>query len=134
MDRVVLDTNVVVSGLINPSGPPGRILDLILGRKAEAFVSPAVIDEYGSVLRRARLSLAPGRIDAFMTDLQGVAIEVTPRDRVRVCSDPADDMFIECAFASGAGFVITGNLRHFPAEFAGIRVLAPAAYLRLLGA
>lgn len=134
MDRLVLDTNVVVSGLISPSGPPGRILDLILGREAEAAVSPAVLDEYGSVLRRAHLGLAPGRVDSFMTDLLGVALDVVPRDRVRACSDPADDMFIECAFAAGAGFVITGNLRHFPREFSGIKVLAPAAYLKRRGA
>lgn len=134
MDRLVLDTNVIVSAALNPAGPPAQLIRLAGARAVEFAVSPAILWEYGEVLSRAGLGLAPGRSGRILEVVRANAVDVVPSEVIRVCSDPDDDKFLECAFAAGAGLVITGNLRHFPREFSGILVLAPAAYLRRRGA
>ncbi len=132
MDRLVLDTNVVISAALSPSGPPARVLERVLDRSAELAISPEVLEEYRSVLSRSEFGFAPGRADELIEDIVRVALDVVPSQAIKVCSDPEDDMFIECAFAAGANFVVTGNRRHFPATFADIRIVSPAAYLRLI--
>ena len=56
--RIVLDTNVLVSGLLNPNGTPGRILDLILGRYLTLLYDDRIIGEYSDVLARPQLDIA----------------------------------------------------------------------------
>jgi uncharacterized protein len=50
---------------------------------------------------------------------------------VRACSDPDDDIFLECAEAAGAAFLVTGNLKHFPTEWRQTRIVTAAALLEL---
>ncbi len=50
---------------------------------------------------------------------------VSPSERVRACSDPDDDMFLECALAAKAEYVVTGNLKHFPVWWAGNLIVTP---------
>jgi len=55
MRLIVLDTNVLVSAGINPDGPPAKIVaDLVLGGKVQTVTSPAVVEEYREVFRRAK--------------------------------------------------------------------------------
>jgi len=54
MNSIVLDTNVLISGMINARGAPGQILDLVRGSVIELVVDDRILDEYVFVLRRAR--------------------------------------------------------------------------------
>jgi putative PIN family toxin of toxin-antitoxin system len=60
--KVVIDTNVVVSAALVDQGLPAAILDLAANRIIRMFVSPAVLAEYDTVLRRPRLSLNPATV------------------------------------------------------------------------
>ncbi|PYT42314.1 MAG: hypothetical protein DMG45_10075 [Acidobacteria bacterium] len=53
--------------------------------------------------------------------------------RVTVARDPDDDRVMECALEAGADFIVTGNIRDFPAQFHGVRVLTPRDFLFVLG-
>lgn len=130
MLKVVLDTNVLVSAVLSPAGPPAKVVDMIAEGSLQLIVSPAVMAEYEDVLARKKFGLSPATVDAIIKNLRRLAIEVVPSQRLRACADPADDKFLECAVAAGAAYVVTGNSRHFPKLFAGVRALPPATFLR----
>ena len=130
MIKIVLDTNVLVSALISPKGPPGRILDKLAESSIQPILSPAIIAEYEDVLSRKKFGLSPATADAIMRNLRKLAVEVVPSESFHVCSDPDDDIFIDCAIAAGALYLVSGNLKHFPKLFEKVRIVSPAAFLR----
>lgn len=134
MDRVVIDTNVIVSAALNPEGAPARVVGLFRAGRIELAVSPAILVEYEDVLGRPEFRAVACEFEELLRGMRADALEVVAPLRIDACSHSSDAKFLECAFAAQAGYLITGNLRHFPAEFSGIQVLAPAAYLRRRGA
>ena len=134
--RIALDTNVLVSGLLSPHGPPGRILDAIVLGAVGLLVDDRILREYAEVLTRPRFGfdrvvvlqlvelLAEG---AEHVDASGTAVELP---------DPDDAPFLEVAIAGGADALVTGNARHFKARDrrVGVQFLDPAAFVAALGA
>ncbi len=135
MRLVVLDTNVVVSAGINPNGPPARLLmDCVLEGRVQVVTSPWIVGEYREVVRRAkfrRYGFPPLWLE-FMIDesLRLPDAESWPYSG----PDPDDLPFLALAHATGA-WLVTGNLKHFPAPIrSGVTVISPAGYLaRLTG-
>ena len=97
-------------------------------------VSEALLEEYEGVLLRPRFGLNSQRITESLKAIRKSAVMVKPGKRLRVTSDPEDNKVLECALAAGADYVVTGNIRHFPARFRGIKVLAPRQFLTVLAA
>jgi hypothetical protein len=62
----IVDTNVLVSGLLSPSGPPGRLVDVLLGRRLRLALDDRIEAEYREVLARPKLGIEPIRHDAFL--------------------------------------------------------------------
>jgi uncharacterized protein len=133
MFRVVIDTNVVVSGLLRPKGAPATILDSAIAQRFRFFVSEPLMEEYREVLARDYLHLDQSRAARFIKALREVAMPVVPRKKIAVAPDPDDNLVIECAVEAGADFVVTGNVRHFPLQFHGVRVVTPRDFLVVLG-
>jgi uncharacterized protein len=133
MLRVVLDTNIVVSGLLSPRGSPAAILDAATSKQFRCFASDSLIEEYRDVLTRSDLGLDPRRMAKFMKDFRKVALLVVPRVRVSAARDTDDNMVIECALEARADFVVTGNTRDFPLSFRGVRIVTPRDFLVVLG-
>jgi putative PIN family toxin of toxin-antitoxin system len=73
MNRVVLDTNVIVSAVLVPSGTQASVLLLALTGRIALYVSSSVLAEYEEVLRRPRLKLQPRQIDAAMAAIRAAA-------------------------------------------------------------
>jgi len=122
----VIDTNVVVSGLLTPNGPPARILDAILDGRVKMVYDARVLAEYRDVLRRPRLKLKPEAVATFLEALRGQML-VSPRTIVTGGPDVNDLIFVECAIAAPDKTIVTGNLADFPDEILhGTRVLTPA--------
>lgn len=110
--RVVLDTNVLVSGVLSPHGPPGRLMDLALAGDLVLVVDDRELSEYAEVLRRPRFGLPVRELDVLMRHLRDVGEGVTARP-LSVALPDADDLpFLEVA-AAGAAALVTGNTRHF---------------------
>jgi uncharacterized protein len=133
MLRVVLDTNIIVSGLLNPRGAPAAILDSATSEQFRCFLSESVIDEYEEVLARDYLRIDPNRAARFIRALRRVAVLVRPQGKLIVTRDPDDDKVVECAVEAGADFIVTGNTRDFPSQFRGVRVVTPRDFLVILG-
>jgi putative PIN family toxin of toxin-antitoxin system len=132
MAKAVLDTNVVVSGLRNPEGNAADVLKLAESRTFRCYVSKEILNEYEEVLTRQSLRLEREQIRKFVRMLRRTAIVVTPSKRIEATSDPDDNVFLECATEARADYVVTGNLRHFPARFHDIRVVSPRQFLSIL--
>jgi putative PIN family toxin of toxin-antitoxin system len=132
MIKAVLDTNVVVSAHLSPEGPTALILDLAFSRFFRCVVSSDLLDEYEGVLWRRRFGLDPADVARCIRILRKRAILVTPRKKLSVTSDPDDDKVLECALEGKADYVVTGNTRHFPAQFRGIRIIPSRQFLIIL--
>jgi len=128
-----LDTNVVVSGLLRQKGAPAAILDAATSKQFRCYVSESLLQEYREVLTRDYLGLDQRRAALRGIPLREVAIFVLPRKKVTVARDPDDDRVLECALGAGADFIVTGNIRDFPTQFRGVRVVTPRDFLFVLG-
>jgi putative PIN family toxin of toxin-antitoxin system len=130
MRLVVLDTNVIVSAGISPDGPPAKIVaDLAFCGMIHIVTSPRVAAEYREVVRRAkfhRYGFPPLWLEYLIEDSMRLP---DPSSWPYVCPDPFDTPFIALAHAAGA-WLVTGNLKHFPAAVRnGVTVVSPAYYL-----
>ena len=97
-------------------------------------VSAQVLAEYEEVLRRPRLRLSAGRIEAALSLIRSTSRLVRPRLKLSLALDPDDNVFYECAFASKAAFLITGNGKHFPAGHQGTEIVTPRQFIEDLTA
>jgi uncharacterized protein len=134
MRSAVLDTNVVVSALLQQAGPPASIIELGFGGQFRWYISNPILTEYSAVLARKRLRIDPRRLAEFFGDLRQTALMVVPTKKLRQCTDTSDDRFLECALSARADYVVTGNVRHFPQRFQDIRVILPRQFLTILAA
>ena len=140
MIRAVLDANVYASALVKPGGPPGRILRLLLAERAfEVVLSRSILVELRRCLDypklRKRISVTDLELDQWVLSLELIADVVMPTRVVRaVPDDPDDDHLVAAALEGRAGFLVTGD-GHLLAlgEYQGIRVVTPAAFLKVLG-
>ncbi len=122
----VIDTHVVVSGLLNPPGPSARVLDAVLDGRVQLVYDARILAEYRDVLHRPRLKLKPEKIGAFLAGLASQLI-VTPAALSVAGPDPDDIVFVEAALATADRTLVTGNLADYPPEILyGARVLTPA--------
>ncbi len=126
MIRVVLDTNIVVSALLQPLGPPAQILTLAIGGSVQLCVSGSVYAEYEEVIHRPRFRRSEEIIAGALQAIREKGLGVRPTERVTACSDPDDDIFLKCARAAKAEYLVTGNLKHFPVSWAGSRIVTRA--------
>lgn len=111
--RVVLDTNILVSGLLW-DGPPRRILIATRRGILELYISPSLISELREVLNRpkfnARLQAAHTSVTQLIDGITALATVVQPADiPTTVHADPDDDEVLACAIAASASFIVSGD-------------------------
>lgn len=134
--RIVVDTNVLMGGLIAPRKASGRVLALWLDGRVEAVVSPAVHEEYRRIFQRMRFG-SPRDVKRREDTLERLLAsehvrEVRPERRLHVVSDcPADNRLIECAVAGGALYVVSQDHHLLEVgEFEGVRMVTAQDFLR----
>ena len=127
--RIVLDTNLLVSGIIS-SGPPRRLLDGAKAGEFEMCTSEVLLAELLQVLARGkfadRLAQAGLTPQALVDDLRRIAVIVQPSETPRVVpTDPDDDHVIACAVAASADLIASGDKRDLlpMGSFAGIPII-----------
>ncbi|MEH6695892.1 MAG: putative toxin-antitoxin system toxin component, PIN family [Hyphomonas sp.] len=137
MDRVVIDTNIFVSALMNARGAPRAVLRLALERQIVPVFGNALLREYEDVLSRDRLfasaPVARGDIDTLLDALLSVSewrsIYYLWRPNL---PDEGDNHLIELAVAANAEAIITANTKDFARAdlvFEGLNVVTAGGYL-----
>src|SRR5437660_8590841 len=104
MIRVVLDTNIIVSALLQPLGPSAQVFLSALGGSIQMCVSGEIYAEYEEVISRPRLKRPDDVIQSTLQSIREQGFWVRPTETVRACSDPDDDIFLECAQAAQADY------------------------------
>ena len=138
MQRIVVDTNVLVSAILSPDGVAREVLRRCLTGAARPLIGNALFLEYEDVLsREALFAAAPigpldraALLDAVLGVCQWINISYLWRPNLR---DEADNHLVELAVAGNAAWIVTGNKRDVAAGellFDGFRVVTPGAWLK----
>ena len=128
--KIVLDTNVLVSGLLTPFSPSGEIVRQVAAGALILCYDARVLCEYEEVLRRPRFGFAPTLVADLLEQIRREGIPVAAQPLAHVLPDSDDTAFPEVALSGRAKCLVTGNLRHFPpGARAGMTVLAPREFV-----
>lgn len=131
--RAVLDTNVVVSGLLTPDGAAARLIDLAQRGELQLLYDDRIIREYHQVLRRPRFGFSSHAIALVLEFLETHGEHVVAKPMPSAGADPSDHPFLEVAVSGQADLLVTGNRRHYPQRPPGhLRILNPADALEWL--
>ena len=131
MTRVVIDTNVLISGLLF-GGTPGRLIALWKHGKILPLASKAMFEEYLRVLAYPRFQLSKAEIDYI------ISVEILPwfeiidvsAGKPMVVDDPADDKFIWCALSGEAEAIISGDEHLLSLPESPVLILTPSRFLK----
>jgi putative PIN family toxin of toxin-antitoxin system len=112
--EAVIDTNIIVSGLLFPDNNPGKILEMVATGQITPVYDNRILREYQSVLSRDKFKINPSYISDFLSLLEIKGRYVFPIQTNIGLPDETDRCFYECALFSESKILVTGNKKHFP--------------------
>lgn len=132
--KIVADTNVLLSGLLFPGGPPDKIVRAILSGTILNATSPDLLTELRRVLRK-KFNLSGERLDALIRLIAESSKVVYPVERLCVIrADDADNRVLECAVTAQAEAIVTGDERHLiRLRSFQIRIVRTAQFVQEMG-
>jgi uncharacterized protein len=129
--RLVIDTNVIVSAALKPVSLQRTALLIAINKPARLYVSQPILAEYAEVLSRPELRIRWGLRVQLLQLIKSHSHIVRSSRRIEAASDPDDNMFLECADAARADYLITGNQRHFPTFWKSTKVITVRDFIEL---
>ena len=130
--RLVIDTNILVSAALKPDSLQRTTFLMAITKPARLYVSAPVLDEYADVLSRPELGIRKGLRQQLLQFVKNHSHIVAPSRRLEVTSDPDDNIFVECADAARADYLITGNQKHFPPFWKGTKIITSREFVTLV--
>jgi putative PIN family toxin of toxin-antitoxin system len=128
---LVIDTNVLISAALKPDGLQRTVILLAITKPARFYMSQPILEEYGQVLSRPELRIRKGLRQQLLQLIENHSHIVVPSCRLEVASDPNDNIFLECADAARADYLITGNQKHFPKFWRQTKVITSREFIAL---
>lgn len=132
MQKLILDTNIIISALISNSIPTKILYELVLPQKVKTCLSDEIFSEYVAVMNRekfAKYANFKTNADIVLSKLREISTFYKTDQRVEVLTDASDNEFLELASVSSADYLITGNILDFQiTEFEYTRILSPREY------
>ena len=136
MQRVILDTNVVVSALIQKSYPHYIVFDYVLHEQVQLCLSASLLDEYRDVLSRPKFSKINNfehNAEIILNRFFKTALFYVPKNRLDILKDKSDNKLLELADESCADFLITGNSADFTiTHYKRTQILSPRSFWETL--
>jgi putative PIN family toxin of toxin-antitoxin system len=131
MLKVVLDTNVIVSGLNFPASNPAKILLMVVSGEILNLTSLHILNETKRILVD-KFFWKLEEADAAEVWLNNFSTSVNPKNRIAVIADDPDNRILECAMEGQADFIILGDhhLRDLK-NYQGIKIVTPSSFLAL---
>ena len=130
--RLVIDSNILVSAALKPDGLQRTVIVLATSKPARFYVTNAILAEYREVLARPELNIRRGLRQQLLQLVRNHAQLIKPARAIQVANDPDDDKFLECADASRADYLITGNQRHFPHFWKKTKVITSREFIGIV--
>jgi putative PIN family toxin of toxin-antitoxin system len=130
--RLVIDTNIVISATLKPDGLQRTVLLLAITKPARLYVSNPILAEYAEVLARPELKIRKGLRQQLLQLVRSHSHLVVPSRTLQVAKDPDDNKFLECADASRADYLVTGNARHFPKFWKKTKVITSREFISVV--
>lgn len=130
---VVLDTNVIISGILKPYSKAAAILHLVADGTIRLAYDLRLLSEYRDVLSRSKFNFAKENVEAFLDQVEQEGLLASAKPLKIHLPDPDDEPFLEVSLSAGAEAMITGNKRHFPKkQYEGVKILSPAEFLEVM--
>ena len=133
-ERVVLDSNVLISAALNPKGRPREVMSAIRSENGVLLFSAETFCELRNRFLRSKFDAYVSRKARllFLAQLEAVSEWVSIANAKLGCRDRDDDKFLETALVGEADFLITGDQDLLEmSSFREIPIVTPAAFLRL---
>ena len=129
--KIVLDTNVLVAGLLSPFGPCGDIMRMVSSGGLTLCVDARVLTEYREVLERPKFGFDRDKIASILDYIEHHSWVAASAPLSFSLPDPDDEPFLEIAVSGEAEYLITGNMVHFPSEqYQGVAIVSPSEFLK----
>jgi putative PIN family toxin of toxin-antitoxin system len=129
--RLVLDTNIVVSSALKPNSLQRTVFLLAISKPARLYISQPILEEYSEILARPELRIVKGLRLQTLKLIKNRAHLVAPSRTLEITGDPDDNIFLECADAARADYLITGNQRHFPVFWKRTKIITSREFVGL---
>jgi putative PIN family toxin of toxin-antitoxin system len=128
--NIVLDTNVLVSGLLSPFGTCGEIVRMVSSGELRLSFDARILTEYAEVLKRPKFKLEADNVAALLDQIEHRGLTVASSPLFHSLPDTYDEPFLEVAIAGKVACLVTGNRIHFPAKLCkGAKILSPNEFL-----
>jgi len=133
---LAIDTNVLVSVAIKPAGLQRTVFLIAISKPARLYVSHPILEQYSEVLARPELRIRKGLRLQLLQFIKNHGHTVVPTRQLEattdpVTTDPADNIFLECADAARADYLVTCNQKHFPRFWKKTKVVTPREFVSL---
>jgi len=136
MQSVVLDTNIVVSALIQKSYPHYIVFDFVLNEQVKLYLSEVLMNEYREVLSRPKFTRITdffNNAEIVLSRFEKIALFYEPKNRLDILKDKSDNKLLELADESNADFLITGNNVDFTmTHYKNTQILSPRSFWEIL--
>jgi uncharacterized protein len=128
--RVIIDTNVLVSGLLSPYGASAQIIRMTVAGSLDLLYDARIISEYREVLFRPKFSFEKSNVDTLIAFIEHYGIPIAATPLSMHLPDVDDEPFLEVAISGKAECLITGNAAHYPMKSKHkMRVLTPRQFI-----
>ena len=128
--KIVLDTNVLVSGLLTPFGPSGEIVRMVSAGELILYIDARILSEYEEVLHRPKFKFDKDNIRILLDFIRLYGQFVSSLPLKNRLPDPDDEPFLEVAIAGKVRSLITGNIVHYPPlSREEIKIFSPSEFL-----
>ena len=132
MIRAVIDTNLIVSGLLNDSGAPSKLILRWLKGQFDFIISDEIMDEYAFILHHLS-EIDRRKASDLLEELLASGIRVVIPGALQACKDDDDNKFLETAVIGQADYLVTKNTKHFPRKsYQNVRIVKVSRFLEEL--
>ena len=135
MKKAVVDTNVIMSGLIKAESIPGKILKAWREDKFILLLSPPIFEEISRIIRHPKVvkyhKLNEEEIQNLLLYLYSASQKTEGKTKLNITKDPDDNIFLACAIEGNAEYVVTGDKAFLQLkEYEGIKIITPSQFLK----
>ena len=128
----VVETNILVSGLLKMHSTSATVLRLVLENEIKLAYDIRIIDEYWDVLRRDKFGFKDEHIEVVLEHIKAEGISIAATPLVKTLPDKDDAPFLEVVLTGGIKFLVTGNKKHFPQNlYKKVKILSPSEFVIL---